>query len=68
MDQRHYYGRWWVVNGVWAVEAGIRDEGEGACGVEGWIGSTGSRLLSGRIVVEHMAVVGVVEGCLEIPL
>jgi hypothetical protein len=36
--------------------------------VEGWIGSTGLRQLSGRNVVEHMAVVGVVVGCLEIPL
>ena len=39
-----------------------------ACAVGGLIGSTGLRLLSGRIVVEHMAVVGVVVGCLEIPL
>jgi hypothetical protein len=39
-----------------------------ACVVEGLIWLIGSRLLSGRIVVEHMAVVGVVEGCLEIPL
>jgi len=36
--------------------------------VEGSIGLTGLRLLSGRIVVGHMVVVVVVEGCWEIPL
>jgi hypothetical protein len=36
--------------------------------VEGSTVLSGLRLLSGRIVVEHMAVVGVVEGCWEIPL